>query len=358
MSREISVGHAITAMVYYAAFSTQSVLVKYIPTEGTMQESESRYWAYFDEAWKKLLERFFPQFLQFFVPTLYEAVDFQRPFTFLDKEMEQLSQQVQKGAKVVDKLVKVSLKDGSEEWILVHVEVQGDSDEDFSLRMFRYFYRIFDRYGQPIVSVAILTGAASRTADGRYERKAFGSGVEFHYLPFDLMGYERSELENSDNPMAIVVLASQERERHRQGGNRFDAKWYLIRRLYGSGYSREEIVALFEFIDWVIRLNEEEETRLWTEIQNLEEVKKMPYVTSVERIGIQKGLQQGLQQGLQGMQQMVLDVLEERFGGVPTSIADSIGQTQELDRLRLLHRHAIRAVSLEAFQQHLAIKKR
>ena len=48
--------------------------------------------------------------------------------------MQKLSQQALKGAKVVDKLVKAYLKDGSEQWILVHIEVQGDEDKDFSQR--------------------------------------------------------------------------------------------------------------------------------------------------------------------------------------------------------------------------------
>ena len=74
-------------------------------------------------------------------------MDFSQPFTFLDKEMEQLSKKGMKRSKIVDKLVKIHLKDGSEQWLLVHIEVQGDEDENFSLRMFRYFYRIFDRYG-------------------------------------------------------------------------------------------------------------------------------------------------------------------------------------------------------------------
>ncbi len=29
-----------------------------------------RYWTYFDEAWKHVLERFFPELLQFFLPAL------------------------------------------------------------------------------------------------------------------------------------------------------------------------------------------------------------------------------------------------------------------------------------------------
>ena len=108
----------------------------------------------------------FPQFLRFFAPEVYEAIDFQMPFTFLDTEMEQRAQQALKGAKVADKLVKAFLKDGSEQWILIHIEVQGDADADFSLRMFRYFYRIFDRHGEQVISIAVLTERASGTADG------------------------------------------------------------------------------------------------------------------------------------------------------------------------------------------------
>ena len=85
-----------------------------------------------------------------------------------------------------------------------------------------------------------------------FEQKKFGSGVVFHYLPFNLMDYERAQLESGENPMALVVQAAQERERLRQRGDGFNTKWYLIRRLYERGYSREEIIALFKFIDWVI----------------------------------------------------------------------------------------------------------
>ena len=72
-----------------------------------MSESSSQYSTYFDEAWKQIIERFFPQFLRFFVPEIHKAIDFQKPLTFLDKEMKQLAQQALKGAKVVDKLAKV-----------------------------------------------------------------------------------------------------------------------------------------------------------------------------------------------------------------------------------------------------------
>ncbi|MCZ6678330.1 MAG: transposase [Candidatus Poribacteria bacterium] len=306
----------------------------------------NRYWTYFDEAWKKVIERFFPQFLYFFVPALYEDVDFSKPFTFLDKELEQMSQKSIRGSKFVDKLAKVFLKDGNEQWILIHIEIQADTDDDFSLRMFRYFYRIFDQHGERIVSMAVLAGSENRAVKGRYELKAYGSGIEFQYLTFKLIDYERDKLEAEDNPIALVILAAQERERLRRSQDRFNTKWYLIRKLYERGYSRAEITGLFEFIDWVLQLSDTEEKRLWEQVKALEEVRRMPYVTSGERIGMEKGLQQGLQQ-------MVLEAVEERFGEIPTFISDVVHQIEDHDQLRSLLRQAIRSVSLEAFQQGL-----
>ena len=144
---------------------------KFLKIVQTLVEPSSQYLTYFDEAWKQIIEQFFPQFIRFFVPELHQEIDFQKRVTFLDKEMEQLGQKALTGAKVVDKLAQVSLKAGGEQWILVHIEVQGDADQDFSLRMFRYFYRIFDRYGKEIVSIAVLTERASGPADGGMSRK-------------------------------------------------------------------------------------------------------------------------------------------------------------------------------------------
>lgn len=75
----------------------------------------------------------------------------------MDKELEQLfPTEINEAPKFVDKLVKVFSKDGSEEWILVHVEVQGYDDPNFAKRMFTYFSRILDKYGKPITAISIL----------------------------------------------------------------------------------------------------------------------------------------------------------------------------------------------------------
>ena len=329
------------------------------------------YSTYFDEAWKKVIERFFPQFILFFAPNLHKDVDFSQPFTFLDKEMQEVTKEGLKGAKFVDKLVKIYLKDGTEQWLLVHIEVQGEADRDFSLRMYRYFNRIFERYGKPIVSMAVVTGPANWKPSRTYEFKYYGSGVEFQYLLFRLSDFDRDKLLADDNPIALVVLAAQDAERHRRRSQeRYDVKWRLIRLLYQRNYTRKEIVELFEFIDWVLQLSDGDEQRLWQDINNLEEVNRMPYITSVERIGIQKGYEQGIQQGVQqgfqqgkeqgiqeGVQQtflrLILETLDERFGDIPSSISDEILQIKDHDQLRILQRQANRSRSIDDFCQQL-----
>jgi len=60
--------------------------------------------------------------------------------------------------------------------------------------------------------MAILTGSERGTGEGTYRLEAYGIGVDFRYLCFRLMDYDRDKLEEDSNPIAIVVLASQERE--------------------------------------------------------------------------------------------------------------------------------------------------
>jgi hypothetical protein len=53
----------------------------------------------------------------------------------------------------------------------------------------------------------------------------------------------------------------------------------------------------------------------------------MPYITSVERLGIEQGIQRGLEQGMQpGEATLVLRQLNRRLGQVTTSVEKQIRQ--------------------------------
>jgi hypothetical protein len=83
-----------------------------------------------DSPWKEVLERYFRPFLAFFFPVAHAAIDWTKDHVFLDKELQKAVRDAALGRRLVDKLVQVHTLEGSEAWVLVHVEVQGDEDAD------------------------------------------------------------------------------------------------------------------------------------------------------------------------------------------------------------------------------------
>jgi heme oxygenase len=70
---------------------------------------------------------------------------------------------------------------------------------------------------------------------------------------------------------------------------------------------------LFHFIDWLLQLSDDLSTWFWQELESWEEQQRMPYVTSVERIGIEKG-----------QTTIVLHQLQRKLGDVPEAMQNRI----------------------------------
>jgi hypothetical protein len=66
-------------------------------------------------------------------------------------------------------------------------------------------------------------------------------------------------------------------------------KLRLIRGLHESGYNRTDVVNLFNFIDWLLSLPQPLEAEFWQALKTYEEERQVPYITSVERIGYDRG---------------------------------------------------------------------
>ena len=78
---------------------------------------------------------------------------------------------------------------------------------------------------------------------------------------------------------------------------RYKAKRRLVRLLYGHGWDRRRILELFAVLDWMMRLPDVLEQKLWQDIEQIEGETRMRYVTSVERLAIERGIQQGKLEG-------------------------------------------------------------
>ncbi|MBI4594838.1 MAG: hypothetical protein HY730_00490 [Candidatus Tectomicrobia bacterium] len=121
---------------------------------------------------------------------------------------------------------------------------------------------------------------------------------------------------------------------------------------------------IFRFIDWLMVLPKDLVNSFTEALRQFEKEKKMRYVTSIERQGMEKGMKQGLQQGVQqgvqqGLQQGillkaredVLDILEARFGTVPQTIHQAISASEDISLLKVLHKKAALVASLEEFEK-------
>jgi len=312
--------------------------------------------ARYDQGWKEAIRTFFPHFLSFFFPSIAQHIDIPKGFEFLDKELGRISKKGVGGRKV-DALVKAYLKDGQEQWLLIHIEVQGYPQEEFPKRMFIYNYRIFDRYDKEVVSLAVLTDEDPQFRPGPYH---FGIGefqIDMKYPVVKLLDYRGrwEDLERDTNPFSVVVMAHlKSQETRRRVGEKYRWKVRLTRMLYERGYGREEVLGLYRFIDMVISLPDDLEEAYHEEIIREEEVRGMEYITTAEKIGMRKGIQQGIRQGmLEEAREMVLEALEERFGHVPEDVERKVRGIGDRGILKRLHRHAIRCDSLDEFREKL-----
>ena len=130
--------------------------------------------------------------------------------------------------------------------------------------MLVYHYRIFDRFRAPVLSLAILADERPSWRPDHFETGAFGTSLRLDFRSLKLLDWEahRSELESSRNPFAAVVLAHLDSLRTKgKPARRFARKWALVRRLFGLGYNRQDVIFLFRFLDEVLRLPEPLEIR-------------------------------------------------------------------------------------------------
>ena len=147
--------------------------------------------------------------MQFFFPEIHRVIDFSKGYQFLDKEFRQISKASKSGKRIVDKLVKVYLKDGAEKWLLIHIEIQGQQKKDFARRMFTYYYRIFDKYQKDVLSLALLTDTNKNYRPDNYAVEYLGLSLVFKFPLVKIVDYINYNFESQyrENVFALIVQA-------------------------------------------------------------------------------------------------------------------------------------------------------
>jgi hypothetical protein len=76
-------------------------------------------------------------------------------------------------------------------------------------------------------------------------------------------------------------------------------------------------------------LPEELEQDFWREVTQLQEDRRMPYITSIERIGIKKGIKQGLLEAIELG-------LRLKFGDEGLEILPEISEIEDVEQLKAI----------------------
>ncbi len=296
-----------------------------------------------DVLWKGIIEDLVEDFLHFFFPEHVHEIDFERGFTFLDKELEQLSPQSESQNRHADKLIRAYLKTGEEQWFLIHVEVQGYNDPDFAFRMYQYAYRIRDRYHRSIVALAIFTNTNPRYHYSEYQEEFWGTEIIYRYRAFIIMSHTSQSLRRSGNlfGLAMEVARREMMLNNKRDEERFDIKMKLVRHLIKLKVERNKIRKLLNFIKFYIPFEEhkyfhkfEEDIQELTKSRQamgieeaiLEEFKKQGLEQGLEK-GLEQGLEQGLEKGLEkGREESIRNVISRAHRkGLPLEdIADLV----------------------------------
>lgn len=271
----------------------------------------------YDHLWKKMITDLFEDFIQFVIPELYERVDWSKKPLSLEQELHKISSGIKKGKRTVDKLFNVHLQNGTDQWILIHVEIQGSTDSDFSKRMFQYYYRIFDKHNKDIVAIALLTDSSRSFHPNKFTQEMFGTKLSYRYNTVKLMSLNQGQLKESKSPIALALLAGQYLVQSKWKPElRYQYKRELIKLVLQdetiTRHEKSEVIStLLFFIDKLLAIPDEYTEKLTYEIKiilkeddrmsqnwNLENAPTFKGVFEMIREeGREEGIEKGIEKG-------------------------------------------------------------
>lgn len=155
----------------------------------------------------------------------------------------------------------------------------------------------------------------------------------------------RPVLEKNGNPFAVVVLAHLKAQAtHSDPVQRRAWKFRLVKGLYERKLMKQDIRELFRILDWILVLPEQLQQQFREDVHQYEQEKRMPYLSSLERMALEEGLEkgreqgreQGREEGLQAGRDGVALALKTKFGQAGRKLLARIRQINDPGELRRL----------------------
>jgi hypothetical protein len=153
-----------------------------------------------------------------------------------------------------------------------------------------------------VVSLAVLGDDNPRWRPKCFGYSLWDAPISLQFAVIKLLdsAQQWEVLEQSRNPFAAVVLAHlSTRQTQHDPAARCAAKVKLIKGIYERGWPTDRVWRLIRVIDWIMDLPKPLEGNFCHEIKQYEEEKRMPFMTTPERIGREEGRAEGLQKAIE-----------------------------------------------------------
>lgn len=314
----------------------------------------------FDAAWKSILEAFEVEIVELLFPEIFDKIAWELGTESLDKELQEIQKEIfdkDSSEKVIsDKIIKVRLKDKGSKILFIHVEVQSYSSEVevFGERMFRYFYRIWDKFRykyedrSEIAAAAIYTYKGSRGKDKNYIYKLPEIEKEILIYNFKTIDVEKIKLENisEENPLKLVFkMAKSLLEIGAKDEDIYEAKINLAEELknYDKVKSKEQIKALVDFLEYLFLIQNPELENKYEEYKkssggvfkmSIDEIRKIHYT--------EKGK-------IESKREDIIEILSE-IGIVSEELRKVIYDQNDIEILKRWIKLAARCKSIDEFK--------
>jgi len=200
-------------------------------------------------------------------------------------------------------LVKTYLQDGNEEWILIHVEIEGGSNENFSRRMFQYYYRILDRFEVEVAALAVFTGNKSKSPNV-YVKSFLGTEIIYKYNIYHILDHTEEQLLAFDNRFALIILTAQKAlllgkiPEEELGEQRLTIARALIQ---SKRYDSEQIRRFLFFLKTFISIgNSEINSKFDQEVSLLTgNYIAMGIIETIKMLTLEEGIEIGMEKGIE-----------------------------------------------------------
>lgn len=282
-----------------------------------------------DEAFKKLLETFFKEFIELFFPHLDQLLDYSHT-RFLMQEL--LVDIVGEEARNLDLLLETRYR-ATDAYVLVHFEPQSYKEVDFHERMFIYFSRLFERHRKEhklIIPIAIFTGDHARDEPDSLTMMIPEHDIlQFRFLKVELRSTPWRSFIESDNPVAAALLAKMAYNKKEEREVRIAYLRMLFR--LKKKLDNARLALIMSVADLYFKPNkEEEEKAILKELRELypeEGEAIMELMPAWQRWGYEKGMEEGYEKGKEegiekGKEDVIRKLLEKGFS--PEKLAETI----------------------------------